>query len=102
MGCDFWGMSKGKAAAERRILNVGATGVTWIWGMGSAKGSWQLDVQPPMLSILLAYTYTERESESWQGWDSFWGWQRTSVRLVLPFGVDQNFLTVSYWGMGYL
>lgn len=43
MGCGVWGMSKGKAAAERGILNVGATLVTWIWEMGSAKGSWQLD-----------------------------------------------------------
>lgn len=67
MGCGFWGMSKGKAAAERGILNVGATGVTWIRGMRSAKGSWQLDVQPPMISILLTCIYTERENESWQG-----------------------------------
>lgn len=31
MGCAFWWMSKGKAAAERGILNVGATPVTWVW-----------------------------------------------------------------------
>lgn len=43
MGSGFWGMSKGKAAVERGILNVGATPVTWIWEMGSAKGSWWLD-----------------------------------------------------------
>lgn len=66
MGCGFWGMSKGKAAAERGILNVGATLVTWIWEMGSAKGSWRL--HPCATPILLPFIY--RETESWQGWDS--------------------------------
>lgn len=56
MGCGFWGMSKGKAAAERGILNVGAPPVTWIWEWDQPKkaGSF-ISVQLPMLSILLPF-----------------------------------------------
>lgn len=41
MGCGFWGMSKGKAAAERMVLNVGAPPVALGLGdriIGSQNG----------------------------------------------------------------
>lgn len=102
MGCAFWGMSKGKAAAERGILNVGATPVTWVWRWDQLKGGCGLtDVKPPRLSILLPYICIciGKLSHGSDGIPSGGG-REPSVRLVLSFGVVQKFLPVSYWGMG--
>lgn len=44
MGCGFWGMSKGKAAAERVMLNIGAPPVAL--GLGDGVGQRKLAALP--------------------------------------------------------
>lgn len=44
MGCGFWGMSKGKAAAERVMLNIGAPPVAL--GLGDGVGQRKLATLP--------------------------------------------------------